>query len=93
LNRRELIAAMAEKIGCTKVLANKNLEGVIEIITSTLEDGNVVHISGLGTFKVGLRSARIVRHPRTGENIKVKGAKRLIFIPSVELSKHLSDTD
>ena len=42
MNRKELVAALADKTGSTKVDADRYLAALLEIISSTLKQGNDV---------------------------------------------------
>jgi DNA-binding protein HU-beta len=75
MNRKDLISALADKTGSTKAVADRNVLALIEIISSTLEMGGKVALSGFGIFEVRERAARTGRNPRTGEPIKIKAAK------------------
>jgi DNA-binding protein HU-beta len=75
MNKKELIAALAGKTGAAKTNANRNVLALIEIISSTLEKGGKVALSGFGSFEVRERAARIGRNPRTGQALKIKAAK------------------
>jgi DNA-binding protein HU-beta len=75
MNRKELIAALADKSGGTKANANRNVLALLEIISSTLEKGGKITLAGFGIFEVRERAARTGRNPRTGEALKIKAAK------------------
>lgn len=75
MNRKELIAALADKSGGTKANANRNTLALIEIISSTLEKGGKITLSRFGIFEVRERAARTGRNPRTGQALKIKAAK------------------
>jgi len=74
MNRQELIEALAANTGSTKADADRNISGLIEIITSTLKKGDKVALVGFGTFEVRKRAARNGRNPATGAAIKIKAA-------------------
>ena len=64
MNKTEIIAAMAEKAGMTKVDAGKALDAFVETVKEEMgRDGNVTLI-GFGTFSVAERPARMGRNPR-----------------------------
>lgn len=46
-------------------------------------------LTGLGTFQVKPRLARIGHNPQTGEPITIKPGKRLSFTPGITLKKAL----
>lgn len=75
MNRKELIAALADKTGVTKANADRNILALIEIISGTLEKGGKITLSGFGIFEVRERAARTGRNPRTGQALKIKAAK------------------
>jgi DNA-binding protein HU-beta len=75
MNKKELIAALANKTGSTKAGANLNVLGLTEIISATLRKGGKITLSGFGIFEVRERAARIGRNPRTGETMKIKATK------------------
>ena len=85
MNRKELAAALAGKTGVTKANADRNVQALIEIISSTLEKGGKVALSGFGSFEVRERAARTGRNPRTGEALKIKAAKVPAFRPGATL--------
>ncbi len=49
MNKKELIAEIAERTGVTKKDAGKTLDTVIEIVEKTLSKGEVVRLVGFGT--------------------------------------------
>lgn len=79
MNRKELIDALAGKIGSTKADAERNIAALIEIITTTLKKGDNVTLVGFGTFEVRKRAARTGRNPATGAELKIKACKAPAF--------------
>ena len=77
--KAELVNAMAEKAGMTKVQAKKALDAMMDTTVETLKKGEKVVLLGFGTFSVVERPARKGRNPRTGEVIKVKASKSVKF--------------
>lgn len=75
MNRKELIDALAEKTGSTKIAAEQNISALIEIIGETLGKGGNVALVGFGTFEVRERAARVGRNPKTGAELKIKASK------------------
>ena len=72
MNRKELINALADKIGSSKADADRSIGALIEIISTTLKKGDNVALVGFGTFEVRKRAARNGRNPSTGAAIKIK---------------------
>ena len=79
MNKTELIAAMAEKAGLTKVDAGKALNAYVEAVKEQLAKGEKVTLVGFGTFGVSERPARTGRNPRTGAKIKIAAKKTPTF--------------
>jgi DNA-binding protein HU-beta len=75
MNRKELIAALADKTQSTKADAHQNVSAMIEIISGTLKKGGKITLTGFGLFEVRERAGRMGRNPRTGELLKIKAAK------------------
>jgi DNA-binding protein HU-beta len=78
--KADIIAALADKAGITKVQAKAALEALPGFILAGAKDGFT--FPGLGKFAIGKRAARTARNPRTNEVIKVKASKVLKFKPA-----------
>lgn len=87
MNKSELVSAIAEKAGLTKVQAAAALEATVGTVTTALSKGDQVAIIGFGTFKVGDRAARTGRNPQTGAEMKIPAAK----VPKFSAGKALKD--
>jgi DNA-binding protein HU-beta len=85
MNRKELIDALAEKVGSTKADAERNIAGLLDIVSSTLKKGDNIALVGFGTFEVRKRAARIGRNPKTGAELKIKASKVPAFKPGATL--------
>lgn len=87
MKKTEFIDALADKTNLSKADATRALEGVIDIISSTLNGGDQVVLTGFGTFLVRKREARSGRNPQTGEVIQIAAAN----IPAFKAGKALKD--
>ena len=88
MNKTELIAAVAEKVGMTKKDAERVVNATIETIETNLQKGEKVSISGFGIFEVKAREARVGRNPRTKETIQIPATR----LPAFKASKALKDS-
>ena len=86
MNKSELVSAVAEKSGLTKVDAKKALDAVLEAIGEELKNDGKVVLVGFGTFSVSERSARKGINPRTKEPIDIPAKKVVKFKAGSELS-------
>ena len=85
MNKADLVEAVASDIGLSKADSARALESIISSITSSLQQGEKVSLTGFGTFEVKIRKAREGRNPRTGEKISIE-AKR---VPAFRAGKEL----
>ena len=86
MNKSELVSAVAQKSGLTKVDAKKALDGVLEAISEELKNDGKVVLVGFGSFSVTERSARKGINPRTKEPIDIPAKKVVKFKAGSELS-------
>ena len=87
MNKVELIAAVAEKAGMTKVDARKAIDAILEVTKKELKEDGKVALVGFGTIGVNTRPARQGRNPRTGKTIKIAEKKVVRFKPAANILK------
>ena len=87
MNKIELINAVAEKAGMTKVDARKAIDAVLEVAKDELKKGGKIALVGLGTMAVNERPARQGRNPRTGKAIKIAAKKIVKFKAAANILK------
>lgn len=75
MNKSELIDAIADGAGITKVSASKVLEVFTQTVTDVLKNGDQVVLPGFGSFSTSVRSARVGRNPQTGQTINIRAAR------------------
>ena len=85
MNKSELVSAVAQKSGLTKVDAKKALDAVLESIGEELKNDGRVVLVGFGSFSVTERSARKGINPRTKEPIDIPAKKVVKFKAGSEL--------
>ena len=81
MNRRDLVAALAERTDTDKRSADAALQAFIDTVTATVSTGEPVMISGFLKFARVDRPARMGRNPATGEAIKIKASRRARVTP------------
>ena len=87
MNKNDLVAKVAEAADLSKADATRAVDGIFDVITEALKDGDEVRIIGFGTFLVTRRAASEGRNPRTGETIQIAASNQ----PKFKAGKGLKD--
>ena len=77
--KAELVTAISEKTGLSKVQAKDALEAFVDAVTESLKAGAEVRLVGFGSFVPVSRKAGLARNPRTGEAVKRAASKTARF--------------
>jgi len=75
MTKSDLAQELSNKLGITKLDADKAVDSLIGNITDALKRGERVNISGFGTFALSEREARTGRNPKTGEAIEISARR------------------
>jgi integration host factor subunit alpha len=73
------IVAKVHELGFTKKKSVDTIEALLEIIKSTLEQGDDVLVSGFGKFCVKQKKERRGRNPATGSDLILRSRKVVTF--------------
>lgn len=82
MNKRQLVVALAAKLGRPKAEAARVIDalfGADGLIAAELRRARKVQISGFGNFEARRRSARTARNPRTGRTMTIKASVAPVF--------------
>jgi DNA-binding protein HU-beta len=82
---RQIAADLAEEHELPRKQVEALMNGLVEVVTDTLRNGDKVRLSGIGILQVKDRAARMGRNPATGEQIKIPASRKLKFTASKEL--------
>jgi len=85
MNKSQLVEAVALDANMTKLEARKAVDAVIRIAIRTLQEGDRLTLTGLGTFSVQHKNERVGRNPRTGAAVKIPPRKVVKFRPTIEI--------
>ena len=85
MTKSELVSAVSEKAGLTKVDADRAVKAVLDTVAACLKDGQALSLVGFGTFSVSTRAARTGKTPRTGAKIDIPASKTPRFKPGKAL--------
>lgn len=91
MNKSELVEAIAQGAGITKISASKIVEVFTNTITHALQKGEQVVIPGFGSFATSVRSARTGRNPQTGQTIQIKASRIAKFKAGKKLKDAVSE--
>jgi DNA-binding protein HU-beta len=81
MNKQDLIDNIATKAQTTKKIAYACLDAFMETVTETIKKGDVVQLTGFGTFKRKSRAARVGRNPQTGKPLNIPAKLVPAFSP------------
>jgi len=90
MNKTDLVNEVASSIDMTKSDASIVVSTMVDsMIDGLLETGKLA-LSGLGTFSVVTRNARVARNPQTGEPVDVPAKRVVKFKISSKLKEALN---
>lgn len=77
--KAQIIAAISEKVGITKVQAKDSIEALLDIAYEGAKQKEGFTVPGLGKLILVQRKARTGRNPKTGEAMKFPAKKVVKF--------------
>lgn len=86
MNKTELVNAIAEKSGLSKVDAKKALEAALSAVGEALAKNDKIALVGFGTLSVVEKGKRKGINPRTKEPITIAPRKTVKFKQGAELA-------
>jgi len=88
MNKAELAATIADKVGVSKKEGEEMVAAFVETVTTTLVSGGEVSISGFGAFSAKLRAGRVGVNPQNPtEKIQIPP----VTVPKFKAGKGLKD--
>ncbi len=90
VSRAQLTEHLCTAVGLSRNDSADLLESVLDIMSSALEAGEPVKISGFGTFIVREKGRRVGRNPKTGVEVPILARRVLTFRPSLVLKAHVN---
>ena len=85
MNKAELINAIAEGSGLSKINSKKALNAFLTTVSSELKKGGKITLVGHGTYQVVEKSARTGINPQTKAPIQIPAKKTVKFKPGIGL--------
>ena len=79
MNKKQMVKALSHKTGMTLAQSNGYLDEVLDLMKSTLQDGEDVFLRGFGSFMVKERKPRRTMSLNTREMITIPAKKVVKF--------------
>jgi integration host factor subunit alpha len=92
VTRAHLAETIYTQVGLSRNESADLLETVLERVSTALESGESVKISGFGTFSVRQKGRRVGRNPKTGQEVPIMPRRVLVFRPSHVLKVRVNGT-
>jgi integration host factor subunit alpha len=90
MTKADIVEILQAGTGLTRKESAEMMEEVFSIIKSTLEQGEILKISGFGNFEVKQKNDRKGRNPQTGETITIEARRIVTFKPSTILRNSIN---
>ena len=84
MNKAQLVDAVAEKAGISKVSAKKCIDAFLSVASEALKDGDKITLAGFGSFVVTKKPARVGRNFKTGTSVEIPAKHVVKFRSSIE---------
>ena len=91
LNKTQLILDIADNAGVSQRVAERLLNATLLSIENALESGEIVKVSGFGTFSVAHRAERIGRNMREKTPVRIEAQSVPVFKASKALKDRVSN--
>jgi integration host factor subunit alpha len=93
LTRSDLADSLNKNIGLSRAESATIIESILGHITSALEKGDNVKISGFGSFLVRDKGERLGRNPKTGVEVVIPPRRVLTFRASQIMRAEVKQPD
>ena len=90
VGKGEIANLLAEKSEISAAQAGRIVNALLDCIAESLKNGDVVRLTGFGTFRVIETKERGGRHPQTNEPIVIPAGRRVGFSTSAKLKDSVS---
>ena len=87
MNKAQLVDKVSRKTTLTKQQSEQVLDAALDVIARAVSKGDDVKLVGFGTFCSGLRKARQVRNPKTGNKHAVPAQRVPKFKPGKDFKE------
>ncbi|SVB01370.1 uncharacterized protein METZ01_LOCUS154224 [marine metagenome] len=91
MTKQEIVNAVSEATGLTKVETDTVMNGIMSTIVDSLANNERVELRGFGTFGVKHRMPKKARNPGTGEAIYLPERYVPTFKPSKNMRQRVNE--
>lgn len=88
MNKKQLVAAMAEKTGMSLIETDNALYAFTSTVADALKAGDSVQLVGFCTIKASVKAGRVGVNPATGAKINIPAKK----VVKIKAGKDLEDS-
>lgn len=92
MNKAELVAIAAKNMGVSRKSVLKTFDAILDAAEAALQEGEELHLSGVGVFTVKQKEAYHARNPKTNQPVEKPASKRITFTPSKVLKEKINET-
>ncbi|MBI3012101.1 MAG: HU family DNA-binding protein [Elusimicrobia bacterium] len=89
MKKQDLLEFVYEKSKVKPAVAKKVIQSLIRAIAESVQNGDKVTLTGLGTFRIKVRKAKVARNMQTGEAVRLPEGKKISFKPSLSFKQIL----
>jgi integration host factor subunit alpha len=91
MTRADLVESINRSVGLPRAEASRMVESILGHISDALVSGEMVKLTGFGTFTLRDKKARVGRNPKTGVEATITPRRVLGFRPSQTLRQKIAD--
>jgi len=92
VTRAQLGEAVFREVGLSRNDSIKLVDAVLDLVADSLTKGDSVKISSFGSFSVRSKGQRMVRNPKTGEEVPIPPRRVLVFRASHVLKDRINQS-
>lgn len=89
MKKADLVSKIADRSKVRSDITTRVIRSLIKTIGETIQAGDKVTLSGLGTFRIKSRKAKPARNLQTGETVYLPPGRKISFKPSLSFKRLL----
>jgi nucleoid DNA-binding protein len=89
MKKEELLVKVSERSKVKSEVAKRVIKSLIKTIGESIQNGEKVTLTGLGTFRIKARKPKPARNLQTGEVVQLPEGKKISFKPSLSFKQLL----